>query len=123
MLLPLAAKNEHADRTQNASNTHRAHEGRSRHRGIHTVGMSFFDPPPAPPEPFVQEPQPEWSGPPDNVLGAPLSIRFVLARTDDVAVAVTGGTVYPTGVSFDVGVRMRVSSDDQAEKLHEAMMM
>lgn len=45
--------------------------------------------------------------PPDNELGWPVPIAFVLARTSEVAVMVGGITAYTAGVSFTVAVRAR----------------
>jgi len=56
--------------------------------------MSFFGPPPEPPEHAYR--QPPWLGPPDNVLGVGVPLDLLLARTDDVAVAITGATAFPT---------------------------
>jgi hypothetical protein len=72
--------------------------------------VSFFGPPP-PPElpdpPFeIPEPDPRWSAP-GNELGAPVPLRVVLARTDQVAVVVVGMTAYTTGVSLTLGLRWR----------------
>jgi hypothetical protein len=70
--------------------------------------VSFFEPPPPPerPEPAfeIPEPDPRW-GAPSTELGAPVPIRVVLARTDQVAVAVVGMTAYTTGVSLTLGLR------------------
>ena len=85
---------------------------------LHTVGMAFFDPPPTPPE-EIDPPQPEWSGPPDNFLGAPLALSVVLARTSDIVIAITDGSVFPTGVTFRLSLRIRSLSDE----LRQSMMM
>jgi len=84
--------------------------------------MAFFDSPPPPPEEFDSLP-PEWSGPPDNFLGAPLALRVVLARTPDIVIAITDGSVFPTGAAFRLSLRMRSMSDDLPDALREAMMM
>ena len=75
--------------------------------------MGFFDVPP-PPEPPGERfhPQPPWAGPPENVLGGVAPLRVVLARTERVAVAAIGASAYPTGVRFDVVVRMRPLEDE-----------
>jgi hypothetical protein len=73
--------------------------------------MSFFEPPeslPSPPEAH----QPEWIGPPDNILGAAVPFRMMLARNDDVALAITEVTAYPTGVEFNLALRVRHLSPD-----------
>lgn len=46
---------------------------------------------------------------PDNEIGWVLPISVVVARTDDVAVAVTAVTAFSTGVAFTVVVRLRVA--------------
>jgi hypothetical protein len=70
--------------------------------------MSFFGPPPPPPEPSAEAYRlPPWIGSPDNVLGAGVPLHLLLARTDDAAVAITGATAFPTGVSFDLAIRLR----------------
>jgi hypothetical protein len=68
----------------------------------------FFEPPPPPPLPLPGERrQPEWFGPPDNVLGVVLPLERTLAATGDVALALRGVTVYPTGAEFDVVLLLR----------------
>jgi hypothetical protein len=76
--------------------------------------MSFFELPPRPPEPDEPEDdeQPEWMGAPENVLGAAIPIRLVLARTDDLAVAVTDATAYPNGFEFKLVVKARRVGDE-----------
>jgi hypothetical protein len=72
----------------------------------------FFELPPLPPE-DEEEPdelrQPEWMGPPRNVLGAAVPLRLVLARTEEVAVAVTDATAYPTGFELRLVMRSRAA--------------
>ena len=71
---------------------------------------AFFEPPPLPED---EEPedlsQPEWMGPPRNILGAAVPIRLVLARTDEVAVAVADATAYPTGFELRLVTRARTT--------------
>ena len=45
--------------------------------------------------------------PPDNEIPVALPLSTVLARTDDVAVALLGLLVYSDGVSFDLVIRLR----------------
>lgn len=45
-------------------------------------------------------------------MGGVASLRVILARTEAVAVAAIGATVYPQGLSFDLVVRVRPSDDD-----------
>ena len=78
--------------------------------------MSFFEPPPPPerPEPPFEIPEPEpWWSAPSNELGAPVPLRVVLARTDQVAVAVVGVTAYTTGVSLTLALRRRSSRREE----------
>ena len=46
-------------------------------------------------------------GPPDNEVPQPVALSAVLARTGDVAVAITGVQAYTTGVAFTLAVRLR----------------
>lgn len=68
--------------------------------------VSFFEPPPAPPEP--ERPRdPEWLGPGENALPAPFPLWLVLAQTEQVALAVHDGLAYPNGFAFTVSLRRR----------------
>ena len=49
--------------------------------------------------------------PPENELPVALPVNLVLARTDDVAVALTRLQVYSAGLAFDLVVRVRPSAD------------
>jgi hypothetical protein len=76
----------------------------------HTPFVSFFEPPPPPekPEPPFEVPEPQaWWHAPRNEIGAPVPLRLVLARTDDLAVAIVGVTAYSTGASLQLAVRWR----------------
>lgn len=78
--------------------------------------MSFFDAPPPPepePQPFSQ---PSWLGPPQNMLGAPVPLRLLLARTERAVAALTGCDAYPNGVAFDFALRLRPDSLTIAER-------
>lgn len=63
--------------------------------------MGFFEPPPPSTEPEREPVRFEWMRP-DDVLGAVVPVNFVLARTDEVAVAVWGITVFGDGFEFTV---------------------
>lgn len=67
---------------------------------------AFFEPPPPPPE-RPHHRQPEWIGPPENVLPGAFPLSLLLARTDDAAVAVYGGLAYPNGFAFTLSIRVR----------------
>ena len=56
----------------------------------------FFAPPPLR-EPEPEYLQPEWLGPPENELGVPVALRVVLARTEQVAVALIDVGAFTTG--------------------------
>jgi hypothetical protein len=72
--------------------------------------MSFFEPPPAHerPEPEFEIPEPKpWWRAPSNELGVLVPLRVVLARTNQIAVAVVGVTAYTTGFSLTLALRSR----------------
>lgn len=72
--------------------------------------MRFFEAPPPPPEP-PQHRQPEWVGPPENVLPAPFPLALTVARTERVAFAVHTGLAYPNGFTFGISLRLRDEID------------
>jgi hypothetical protein len=75
--------------------------------------VSFFEPPPPRREPpWARHEQAPWMGPPDNMLGTPVPLRLLLARTEHVAVAVTDALAYPMGVKLTLAVRRRLGEDD-----------
>ena len=51
--------------------------------------------------------QPEWVGPPDNVIPGALPLELLLAASQTVVVALRGRAAYPTGFEFDLVVRLR----------------
>jgi hypothetical protein len=69
------------------------------------VSDFFAAPPPREPEP--EHRQPEWLGPPENELGVPVALRVVLARTEQVAVALIDVVAFTTGLEFALEVRLR----------------
>jgi hypothetical protein len=73
--------------------------------------VSFFEPPP-PPEPQEHR-QPEWLGPPENVLPASVPLALELARTDNVAIAVHGGLAYPNGFAFRLALLRRTPPESE----------
>lgn len=79
--------------------------------------MAFFDPPPPPPEP-PQQRQPEWIGPPENILPGAFPLSLVLARTGDVALAVSNGSAYPNGFTFSLAIRLREPNDRAMHHWH-----
>jgi hypothetical protein len=44
---------------------------------------------------------PDWYGPPDGLVPGVLALELFLVSTDDLAVWLGAGYVYPTGVAFD----------------------
>lgn len=66
---------------------------------------SFFDPPPQAPEPYgprTRYRSKPWHGPPPATIPATVAVGRVLARTEDVAVAVTALQVYPAGLQLEL---------------------
>ena len=72
----------------------------------------FFEPPPPPPEPPREHRQPEWFGPPDNVVGILVPQDLTLARTDDLALVLRSVTTYPSGAQFDIPLLLRQPISD-----------
>jgi hypothetical protein len=74
--------------------------------------VSFFDPPPPPPEPpdevFERKP---WWGAPRNEIGVSTALRLVLARTDEVGLAVIDAVAFSVGLSFTLAVLRRTPSE------------
>ena len=75
----------------------------------------FFEPPPAPPEPPARHRNPEWFGPPENVVGVTVPLDLTLARTDKLALAVPAATAYPNGIEFEVVLLVREQFRDPFE--------
>jgi hypothetical protein len=76
--------------------------------------MSFFDEFPEPEfEVGARRRQPEWAGPPDNVLAATVPLDLVLANTGELAVVLGRVRAYPTGVLFDVTILRRTLGDNE----------
>lgn len=64
--------------------------------------VSFFDTPP-PKQPPRADPQRQpWRGTADDTLGVPVPFAEVLARSDEVAILVSGLVAYPSGFSLTV---------------------
>ena len=57
----------------------------------------FFEPPPPPPGPLREHRQPEWFGPPDNVVGVVVPMDLTLARTDELALVLRSVDRVPDG--------------------------
>ena len=49
----------------------------------------------------------EHLSPPDNEVPSPVPVSLLLARTDDLAVALVGMSAYSSGVTFRLAVRLR----------------
>ncbi len=67
--------------------------------------VSFFEPPPPPPERQEPRPQPPWLAPPENEFGVSVPIRLVLARTDELALALVDVVAYSTGFALRLALR------------------
>src|SRR5215207_1344501 len=77
--------------------------------------MSFFDELPGP-ELRVDVDRsrpPEWTAPPENVVGITVPVDLIVARTPDVAVVLGGMTAYPTGVLFGVEILRRSFENEE----------
>jgi hypothetical protein len=67
--------------------------------------MPFFEPLPPLPEPQEQPTgwrPPLWDRPSEAVLGAPVAVSALLAKTERVAVALVNVAAYPNGFAFDL---------------------
>ena len=75
--------------------------------------MSFFELPPPPPElpehTFERQP---WWGAPTNELGVSTGLRLVLARTDDIAIALIDAIAFSAGVEFTLAVLRRLPATE-----------
>jgi hypothetical protein len=78
-------------------------------------GMRFFEPLPPDPRSAQGARRPEWLGPPENVLGALVSLEIVLGRSDKAFLAITAATAYENGFTFELDIRVR------GEQLRELM--
>ena len=54
--------------------------------------------------------QPEWVGPPDNVIPGALPLELHLAASKTAVVALRGRAAYPTGFEFDLVARLRAQT-------------
>lgn len=65
--------------------------------------MSFFEPPPRPPEPeWAEELRRPWFEKPDNAVPGVVPVQLLLARSDAAAVLVTSLVAYADGVELDL---------------------
>jgi hypothetical protein len=78
--------------------------------------MTFFEPPEPQPLP-AEHRQPDWIGPASNILGVAVPLRILLARNDQVALAITDATAFPNGVEFSVVLRVRSFSAEARRSL------
>ena len=81
--------------------------------------VDFFDrfPRPVRLERPQRQPRPAWYGPPEVELPVPVGVSLILARTEDVAVAVTGIHAYSEGFEMAIGVRIREENRPQSRSL------
>jgi hypothetical protein len=78
--------------------------------------VSFFEaPPPVDPTPFEPVQHKPWWGPPPNELGISVPQRLVLARTDELVVALLDAVAYTTGLSFRLTVKRRREPADSVD--------
>jgi hypothetical protein len=57
------------------------------------------------PEEFEQ-PQPVWAGSPDDILPGVAPVELLLGRSARAAVLLSGARVYPSGIEFNIHVRI-----------------
>lgn len=69
--------------------------------------MGFFDSRPVHIPPPEEYEQPEWFGPSDDVLPGAVPDHVVLFRTERAALTLSHFDAYPTGVEFDLDLRLR----------------
>ena len=81
----------------------------------------FFEPPAVRPEPPRRERTrtPPWLGAPRGTLPGVLPVALVLARTEQVAVCLTGLVAYPEGFEFDLLTMAGEEADDLDPLLFE----
>jgi hypothetical protein len=70
------------------------------------VEMDFFPAPVDWPEPEEHK-QPVWSGPPEDMLPGVVPVELVLGRSDTAVVFLTGVRAFPSGLAFQLSVRVR----------------
>lgn len=80
--------------------------------------MSFFELPPASPEPPERPKQPEWVEPAENVMGAPFPLSAVVARTDRVGIQIYAGLAYPSGFEFRFSLAWRAERTRATDPIH-----
>lgn len=77
-----------------------------------TGWVSFFDEPvPVPPQQHDFR-NPEWSGPPDNVIPATVALDVILVRRPDLGVWVADALAFPTGLRFGLNILRREPESD-----------
>jgi|SRR5579872_5275694 len=76
--------------------------------------QGFFEVQPMPPDRVPKRPRrPAWLGPPPNVIGTVVALDppLFLARTEELALAISELVAYPSGFEFVLTVRLRTDSD------------
>ncbi len=61
--------------------------------------------------------QPEWVGPPDNVIPGALPLELLVAASQTAVVAVRGRAAYPTGFEFDLVARLRAMTPEDGPRV------
>lgn len=74
--------------------------------------VDFFQPPQAPRSVVEPAPHEDWMGPPRAVVPAIMPIERIVAKTEEVAVYLSGFTVYPAGFEFTI---YAVAQDEWSE--------
>jgi hypothetical protein len=68
--------------------------------------VSFFEPSPPAPARQGAHRLPAWAGPPENELGVAVPLRLVLARTEELTLALLDVVAYSTGFGLQLGLRL-----------------
>jgi len=71
------------------------------------VHAPFFESPAPSSAPKPRPRRPLWVGPPENILGSPVVMRAIMARTPDLLIAATDVVAYPNGFEFSCLIRHR----------------
>jgi hypothetical protein len=89
--------------------------------------VSFFgprpEPPQFPPDPAIGWRPPVWDRPSEHLLGVPVAVGGLLARTEKVALAFAQVVAYPNGFSFDLHIRGNPMVPRQRERMMGGPMM
>ncbi len=81
---------------------------------------SFFPEPRDPDSLPPHDAQPEWAGPPDDVMPVPVPIHLILSRSDNAVVVLTRVRAYRSGLALSITAQTRQA--DRYEDLGRELM-